>query len=157
MYVFDTNVFIALSQFYPTQFPTIWERIGALASTGKLRSVREVFREIDGKSPSVHLTDWCHGHREIFLAPTLEEQRIVKKIFIKEQYRGLVKRTNILKGTPVADPFVIASAKVLQELGCVVTLESIKPNAARIPTVCKDLGVKCINLEDFFKLENLQY
>ncbi len=61
----------------------------------------------------------------------------------------------MLKGIPVADPFIIAAAKVHK--GCVVTQESLKLGGARIPTVCADLKVECIDLEKFLEQEQLKY
>ena len=52
-----------------------------------------------------------------------------------------------LLGMPVADPFVIACAKIRN--GTVVTEERWKANAAKIPNVCKHFEVPCIDLEAF--------
>ncbi|MCZ6821218.1 MAG: DUF4411 family protein [Calditrichaeota bacterium] len=60
-----------------------------------------------------------------------------------------------LKGTPVADPFVIASARIRQ--ACVVTEEGKKKNAARIPNVCEYFGVDCTNLEGFMERERWRF
>ncbi|MEE8526835.1 MAG: DUF4411 family protein [Thermoanaerobaculia bacterium] len=54
-----------------------------------------------------------------------------------------------LLGKPVADPFLIAAAKVLD--GCVVTEESFPPNAARIPNVCEHFGIDWTNFEGFLE------
>jgi hypothetical protein len=51
---------------------------------------------------------------------------------------------------PVADPFVIACAKIRG--GTVVTEERLKPNAARIPNICQHFGIPCTNLEGFMQL-----
>jgi hypothetical protein len=67
----------------------------------------------------------------------------------------LVKRQNLLKGLPVADPFIIAFAKVNGAF--VVTQENLVKNGARIPNVCVDFGVDCINLEQFFEKEKIKY
>lgn len=156
MYVFDTNVFISLGMYYPKRFPTIWERVNALADSGKLVSVREVRRELETNCSSEHVLNWVNQYRHIFHISTNEECEIVSQIFRKPQYRGFVKINNILKGMPVADPFIIASAKVRDF--CVVTQESSnKPQGARIPNACKDFGVECIDLEGFLERENLEY
>jgi hypothetical protein len=94
-------------------------------------------------------------HHQLFLPPNEEESKVVAEIFKKEQYRNLVRREKLLKGIPVADPFIIAAAKVHK--GCVVTQESLKPGGARIPTVCADLKVECIDLEKFLEREQLKY
>lgn len=155
MYVFDTNVFYALGQFYPSRFPTIWRKLDELVDSGKLWSVKEVRRELEANCPFAHIENWVRDHRKIFNKPNAEEMRVVMQIFQKKQYHGLVKKNNMLKGLPVADPFIIAAGKV--HMRKVVTLESLKDGGARIPTICKDLGIDCIDLEQFFVYENLRY
>jgi len=155
MYVFDTNVFISLGLYYPRRFPTIWENIDSLVATGKLVSVREVRRELENNCSSEHILKWVQKNREIFRIPTNEECLIVSDIFKKNEYIGFVKRQNILKGMPVADPFIIAAAKVKGFI--VVTQESNKSKGARIPTACKDFNVECIDLEGFLEKENMEY
>ena len=149
MYILDTNVFRALGHYYPSRFPTIWARLDDLVNNRKLGSVKEVLRELESNCPFGAVEDWVKAHRSIFRPPSGNEMRIVAEIFQKEQYRGFVKKQNILKGRPVADPFIVAAAKVWK--GYVVTLESEKSGGARIPTVCRDFGIKCINLEELFE------
>lgn len=155
MYVFDTNVFIALGHYYPSRFPTIWAKLDELVRSAKLRSVKEVSRELEINSHFEHIYQWVRDNSHIFRGATKEEGRIVAQIFQKEQYRGLVKRQNLLKGLPVADPFVVAAAKFHN--GIVVTQESLKVGGARIPTVCMELGIECIDLEKLLEYENLKY
>lgn len=155
MYVIDTNVFISLGLYYPKRFPMIWEKVDGLANSGGLVSVREVRRELENNCSSEHVLKWVEQHRHIFHIPTNEECQIVSEIFKKKQYLGFVKRNSILKGMPVADPFIIAAAKVKNF--CVVTQESNKSKGARIPTACVDFGVDCIDLEGFLEREKLKY
>ncbi len=62
-------------------------------------------------------------------------------------FQSLIGTKAILKGTPVADPFVVASGKVNKAV--VVTQEQLKPNAAKIPNACQYFHAPCINLETF--------
>jgi len=112
MYVFDTNVFRALDIITPKTFPTIWKCIDNLVLQGKLWSVREVHRELKNNCPSEHIGDWIKNNYLIFQKPNEKELNVISEIFEYPQYQGLVKRQNLLKGLPVADPFIIASAKV---------------------------------------------
>jgi hypothetical protein len=155
VYIFDTNVFITLGHYYPSRFPTIWNKIDELATNGSLRSVKEVFKELQNQCHFEHVFKWAKDNKRIFTAPGDDELKIVADIFKQEKYRGLVKKANILKGLPVADPFIIASAKVNGAL--VVTQEAFKHDGARIPTICADISVDCINLEKFLEYEGLQY
>ena len=155
IYIFDTNVFRSLGYYYPNRFPTIWGKINELSEIGLLRSVREAQREIESNCPFKHILDWVSEHHYIFVKPSDEELKIVSEIFKKEQFRGLVRKSNILKGRPVADPFIVAAAKVY--CACVITQESLKLGGARIPTLCKELEVDCRDLESFLELEDLKY
>ena len=155
MYVFDTSAFRALDIITAKTFPTIWKCINDLTLQDKLWSVREVGRELDNNCPSEHIVDWVKNNRHIFKRPNEKELYVVSEIFKLPQYLGLVKRQNLLKGLPVADPFVVASAKVKGAF--VVTQENRVKNGARIPNVCEDFKVDCINLEQFFEREKLKY
>jgi hypothetical protein len=154
MYIFDKNVFLALGHYYPKRFPTIWKRINELADNGTLRSVREVRREIETNCPFEHIADWVSKHHDIFMIPTEAELNIIREIFLKEQYRGLVRRQNIIRGLPVADPFIVAAGKFYGAY--VITQESMKIGA-RIPYLCDEMKIKCKNLEFFLEQEELKY
>ncbi|MGA2939207.1 MAG: PIN domain-containing protein [Syntrophobacteraceae bacterium] len=155
LYIVDTNSFYTLGHYYPSRFPTIWRKVDDLVREGKLRSVKEVRREIESNCPFDHITEWVRTNRKIFKAPSIEEMTVVSDILSKKQYRRLVKRSNILRGLPVADPFIIAAAKVYH--GCVVTQEIYKPDGARIPNACDELRIQCINVEQFLEYEGLVY
>lgn len=92
----------------------------------------------------------------MFSTPTGAELLFVAEIFRIRHFQGLIGAQQRLKGTPVADPFVIACAKVNQ--ATVVTEEGwqrggkslvLKPNAAKIPNVCAHFKIPCIDLEEF--------
>lgn len=155
LYIFDTNVFMTLGVYYRKRFPTIWATMDTLADGGELISVRESRRELDHLCHYDHVNEWIERYKHIFLIASDNECEIVAKIFSSEQYRGLVKNKNIRKGSPVADPFIIAAAKTRN--GIVVTQESSKYNGARIPAVCKELGIRCINLEGFLEEQSLEF
>ena len=91
-------------------------------------------------------------NRNIFIQPSPEELAFIAEIFKVKHFQMLVRTAERLEGKPVADPFVIAKAKIIQ--GCVVTDEKLKPNAAKIPNVCEYFGVAYRNLEGFMEREN---
>ena len=82
---------------------------------------------------------------QIFLPPSQTETAFVAKLMAQKKYQALISKANMLQGKPVADPFVIASAKSTG--GTVVTEEKWKPNASKIPNVCRDLGIDVTNVE----------
>jgi len=100
------------------------------------------------------LAEWADANEGFFHMPNSEgdEFRFVAQIFTVTHFHTLVRKQEQLQGKPVADPFVIAKAKVLH--GCVVTEEVKKPHASRIPNVCEHFGIDCLNLEGFMVREN---
>jgi hypothetical protein len=146
-YVFDTGAFIILKNFYPTTFTTLWSRIDTLAGNGTITSVREVFNELHNYNDVDFIQDWAKQHKAIFAKPTNDELLVVQQILSISHFQALLSNKQILKGTPVADPFVIAAAKL--KAATVVTQEVFKPNSAKVPNVCQHFGVVSINLESF--------
>jgi len=147
IYVFDTGAFIVFKNFYPSTFPTLWGRLDALAGSGTVISVREVFNELHNYNDADFIQDWAKQHKALFAKPSNAELLIVQQILAIPHFQTLVGNKAILKGTPVADPFVVAAAKT--KSATVVTQEGLKPNAAKIPNVCQHFGVPCMNLETF--------
>lgn len=147
-YVFDTNVISGLKSYFPKSFPSLWERLDGLVANGSVLSVREVKRELEEASALPDwLETWVKQNSHIFLTPGPAETRFVAAIFAVPHFQTLVENKAILRGTPSADPFVIAAAQV--RAGTVVTLERGKPNAAKIPNVCAHFGVRCLDFEGF--------
>jgi hypothetical protein len=136
--------------YYPGRFPTLWKKFDALVAERRFLSVREVFKEISSAENS--LANWAKEQKNIlFLESTVEELQFVGEIFQVKHFQAMIRTQQRLQGKPVADPFVIAKAKILD--GCVVTQEKDRENAAKIPNVCKHFGIPCCNLEGFMEKE----
>lgn len=155
VYVFDTSSFRVFGHYFPHRFPTIWDNINALVDEKRLISVREVFNELNAGGNRPFLLDWIKSNKKIFLIPTQEEMIFVREIFSIPHFQNLVLQKQRLKGTPVADPFIIASAKVKH--GCVVTEETRKPTAAKIPNICEHFGIDWTNVEGFMEKEGWEF
>jgi len=91
---------------------------------------------------------------ELARASTAETE-FIAEIFRVSHFRDLVSERQRLKGSVVADPFVIACARVQE--GCVVTEEAFKPDAAGIPNVCQYFGIDCTNFEGFLNHMGWEY
>ncbi len=150
-YVFDTSSFLVLKNYYPSRFPTVWKGIEGLVKAQSLISVREVLKELESYVEQDIVLDWANSKEEIFLIPTSAELHFVSQIFAVPHFQAIIGQRNILKGTPVADPFAIALAKVRG--ACAVTEETMRPNAAKIPNVCEHFGSEYTNLEGFMNKE----
>jgi len=150
-YVFDSDVLVNLFRnYYRSRFPSFWRNFDDYITSGRITSVREVYNEI--KDGDDQLAAWAKENRDIFADPTVEELAFVARIFQVRHFQAMVRQQERLKGSPVADPFVIARAQVHQ--ACVVTQETLRSNAARIPNVCEHFDVACLNLEGFMERED---
>ena len=158
IYVLDTSSLRSLQHFYPSVFKTIWEGLNSLVQQQNLVSTREVWNEIERQNLSADVLAWSKQNKKIFTTPNAAELKFVTQILKITHFQSLIGERQRLKGTPVADPFVIACAKI--KGGTVVTEEgwlrvtsilTPKPNAAKIPNVCHHFNVPCINLEEFMR------
>ena len=95
------------------------------------------------------------GPLQIFLLPQPEETEFVREIFALPQFLTLIKQKYLLTNKPLADPFVIASAKV--KGACVVTEETKSNTAIRIPNVCEYYGIDCICLEELMERKGWKF
>jgi hypothetical protein len=146
-FLFDSSSIRVLSNYYAERFPSFWQRFDEAVADGRVLSVREVYNELGFQLSGKWIWAWIESHKQMFLQPTAAEAAFVAQIFAVPHFRSLVGEMQRLKGRPVADPFVIASARVRG--GCVVTEEANRPNAARIPNVCEHFGVHWTNVEGF--------
>lgn len=155
IYVFDSSPLIHLFRYYyPGRFPSLWENFDSIVSDQRIISVWEVKRELEGNGDN--LSEWVNSHSGFFLKPSAKELNFVTEIFKVPRFQGLVKEKARLKGKPVADPFVIAKAKSLDD-GCVVTLEVKKTKTGKIPNVCEYFSIPCLNVEEFMELEKWRF
>jgi hypothetical protein len=150
IYVFDSSTLIHLFRYYyRNRFPSLWAKFDEAVVAQQIICVREVLKEVDQGSDS--LSKWAKDHPHFFPESAPQELVFIARIFAEPQFLALVRSQQMLQGKPVADPFVIAKAKLLN--GCVVTQES-RTKAARIPKVCEYFKIACLDLEGFMEKEN---
>ncbi len=154
IYVFDTNSFSEMSPYFPDVFPAFWKNFESAIAAGEVTSTKEVFRELKDGAEN-HVLDWCKLNATIFSTPDARETQFVARILAVPHFRQLIGSKQALRGTPVADPFIIARAAVLG--GTVVSEESFKRNAAKIPNVCQYFGIPCIKLGDFLRAKGWRF
>lgn len=158
IYVFDTSSIRALQHFYPRVFKSIWDGLDGLVQQNRLISTREVFNELERQAVSDEIQKWAKDNKNLFTTPNGTELKFVAEVFRIKHFQALIGVQQRLKGNPIADPFVIACARINN--GTVVTEEgwqhpgstlTLKPNAAKIPNVCAHFKIPCIDLEEFMQ------
>jgi len=154
-YIIDSSSLIYLGQFFPSRFPSLWSHFEELTSNGSLVSVKECRKEIDSYGKNDYIKQWVNDHLEIFLPATSQETEFLAKIFSVPHFGQLISEKAILQGKTVADPFLIAAAKVKN---CTLITEELwKENAAKIPNVCEHFGIPYITLEELMEKEGLRF
>lgn len=143
----DTCAIIDLrrSHYPPDVFPGLWADIESLIHQGLLIAPKEVFDELKGVDDEI--LKWARRFKEMFKASDENQLREVADILARSP--GLIDPN---KTRPEADPFLIALAK--SSGWTVVTSERPRtdPNARpKIPDVCRDYGIRCISLVEFFR------
>lgn len=156
LYVFDTNSFTVLRHYFPDHFPSVWEKIGLLVFQEQFISVLEVFRELEaGGNRHPFIFEWIKENRRIFFEPTTDEMIFISEIFKIKKFQELVNQKQRLKSSPVADPFVIACARVRG--GYVVTEEVFKENSGKIPNVFEHFQIDYTNVQGFMNREGWKF
>jgi len=158
-YVIDTSSLIDLSRQYPRDiFPRVWEQLERLVKESRIVSPREVLDEVESKDDPLSI--WSKDHKMVFKEVTVTQIDTVRDIM--HRYPGLVGRM----GRFSADPWVIALAvecrddpqKTLEPISwSVVTEEQIRGNRVRIPFVCKEMGIPCINFLGLIRKEGWSF
>ncbi len=76
-YIFDTNIFIRSKNEMPKDvWPTFWERLAEMITSGRVCSSQEVKSEIDkGKD---ELTTWIHNNAPESFFYTIDEEVLEK-------------------------------------------------------------------------------
>jgi hypothetical protein len=150
-YVFDNSPLSTLFRnFYRNRFPSLWERFDSLVAEGEIVSTREVYREIEDGATQT-LREWAAENLHLFTMPTVAEGQFITSIYSINHFQQNIEQQKILKGGHNADPFVIAKAAI--EERSVVTMELLRPNAAKIPNICDHFDVKWLSLEQFMEKE----
>lgn len=161
-YVIDSSSLIELNRRYPIDvFPTLWKNVETLIEKEFLVSHKEVLKEISIMDDS--LKKWAKKQKKFFKELDEKQMEIVRQILKK--YPSLAKSDN---ETAAADPFVIALAvemgsnpqkTLLQTVKgrIIVTEEKLRGNKVRIPFVCKDYNIECIDIIEMCRVEGWKF
>lgn len=154
IYVFDTNSLSnVLNHYYFERFPTFWERLYQLIDGRRLVSVREAKHELEERFEKEVISRLTDHNSDFFAIPTVGELEFVRGIYSVPHFQQNLEKKKLLKGGYLADPFIIAKARLTPD-GCVVSEENLMPGAAKIPNICQHFGVVCEKLEGFLTREN---
>lgn len=157
LYLLDANVLItAHNTYYPiARVPQFWEWIIDNAENGRIKIPYEILGELEAGKKEDELFKWVKKNKKTLLLDENVDILLVNKVIEQGYAKDLTDDETHKLG---CDPFLIAYA--MAESGrCVVTLEASKPSAKRanrrIPDVCKQLNIRCI--DTFAMLRELDF
>jgi hypothetical protein len=143
VYVLDTSFIIQLHEnYYRETFATLWEHFDEMLATGQFTSTREVKRELEDQNDAA--SEWA-----------AEEGKFVASIYAVKHFQQNIETKKILKGGKNADPFVVARAVAVK--GTVLTMEQLKPHAAKIPNICEYFKMPCMDMRQFMVAKNWKF
>ena len=144
-------ILVAWARYYPIDlFPSFWDKFEEMIKNGIGMAIELIERELSKKDDKCIKWFKSRDLYNFFYEIDDKIQNSVSTILSNQNYQRLVEDR---KGTFGADPFVIAFAQVNDFI--VVTGEKpsnslIKP---KIPDVCKDIGIECINIIELMRIE----
>lgn len=156
-YVFDTSSFIDLFRYYDRGvFPSLWQKFEALVDRRMLVSVIQVKEELRRERHGDQASNWAWqlNVRELFTSPTAAEMVFVSSELASSKFRDAVPE-HLRSTNEKADIYLIARARISG--GTVVTEERYKPQGTKIPTICKDFNIDCVNLLGMMHRENWRF
>lgn len=148
VYSLDASSLIEAYHSYPfDRFPSLWEKLEALIKDDRLKMFELVF---DNEVQDDEIKNWC---KERELIPYI---RVTVDRVDQNKAKVLIPiLVNPDTGESGGDPWVIALAQNLQN-GIVVTQEKPSRNKGKpkIPNVCSDLEIECVDLIGLFRKED---
>ncbi len=159
-YIIDSCSLIDLNRHNPIDiFPSLWKKLGELIKSEMMISHIEVFNEITQQDDK--LTEWLKDYKYMFRNFSEKQAEIVKEILKK--HPSFVKRDSKYD----ADPWIVALAKETQSnpqktlfyniKRLVVTEETLRGNKIKVPFVCNEFGIDCINRFEMIRHEGWRF
>lgn len=152
MYCIDTSALVdGWTRYYPPDvFPPLWDKLEEMIGRKEIIAPDEVLRELSKKEDE--LFKWATKNDGLFApldatvqAATQEILAVFPRLVDSERDRS------------IADPFVIALARVRG--CCVVTGEktSGNPKRPKIPNVCDHFKIRYVNMLQFMREQKWQF
>jgi len=161
IYCTDASSFIEMKESYPKDiFPKLWEKIEKLCKEGRLIAPLEVKEEIEQGDDDLKRWIRSKNIKKIFIKPDKSQVNLVTEIL---KLHGFLAKPG--KPGPNADPWLIALAKAKSNEAhanlfpnkYIVVTEESKTRTERIPAVCKNYNIECINLIELFRREGWKF
>ena len=153
LFILDTSsISLLFSAFSSRNFPTLWGDFDRLVQNEQAVSVRAVRTELTALSRfSGAVRHMENLNAQFFAAPTPQEEAQVWQMAGAPGLSAAANRwgSKARQGKVDADPYLVAKARTVAVAAALVTQES--QDAAktdRLPAVCRQFGIDCIDLDE---------
>lgn len=157
IYCLDANIFVqGWTKYYSPNFcKGYWEVLDNLAQKQVIFATKKVKDEIEKKEDD--LNEWIKTRGYFFRDIDSEVTKCLRLIYNKDKKHE--RLVDSLKGRSEADPWVIAHAMALNAVVVTKEEKNTNPNSdkIKIPNVCENMGIRCINDFEFIKDVNIQF
>lgn len=158
-YIIDTNCFVTPHRtFCPTDVGvSFWNKLQTLAKEGKICSIDKVKNELYANSDE--LKEWMEVNlgNAFFLpfenADSIQRLPIIVQWAATHTFYNQRAKDKFLR-MDKADIYLAAFASVNPKEWTIVSMERSSPNSPseiKLPDVCMQYSVKCIQIEDMFR------
>ena len=148
-YSLDAGAVIGLNHHYPADlFPDLWPQLDAVAQSGRMSMAREAIREVERKADGANT--WIQRHKARIQDPQPDDTFTVA--MVTPELRDLIDPDATV---PEGDPFVVALAK--RDSLTVLTTETRRGGARKVPKVCSSLSIPCMGLVELFREEGWKF
>lgn len=147
IYLIDSNIFIeAKNRYYGFDFcPAFWDFLDKEISKTTIFSIKEVYTELSKGDDDLAL--WIKDRKDTsFFIPVDDEETQKEFMKIAQYVQSNFSQEEVNKFLSVADPWLIAKAKVLG--ATIVTHEVLAPintKKVKIPNICAYFGINYSN------------
>ena len=146
-YIIDTSSILSQKPTEPHRrnvYKRPWEMIEASMQEQRIVTCSEILEEITDKE----ISQWLKRQQCVVLDIDEDIQHNVRRIVT--EHPKMIEFTG-KSGTSSGDAFLIATA---MKYDLIVITEEKSDKANKIPMICKDYGIKALNLTELFDREN---
>lgn len=151
-FILDTSSISQLfSAFSSRNFPTLWGDFDRLAQNGQAVSVRAVRTELTALSRvSGAVRHLENLNAQFFAAPTPQEEALVQQMASTPGLSAAANRwvSKARQGKVDADPYLVAKARTVAIAALVTEESQDAAKTDRLPAVCRQFGIDCIDLDE---------
>jgi len=151
-FLIDTSVLVNIRDEH-SDSEEIWAAVIAEVQAGRVKTVRQVLDELEQKFKPIY--ERLKPHKQDLLVADGIAYSNEVAAEIRAIHRDHIKLYNPIGGINPADPFLIAVAKELSKEHATAVVTDERRSGARyrskIPYVCQQRGVACIDRLEFLK------